>query len=435
MKVVFFGTQPYDRESFDTINNNGAYGFDIVYHHSHLTPDNAVLARGAEAVCIFVNDTADAVAIRRLADEGVRLIALRCAGFNNVDLKAAAACGIGVVRVPAYSPHAVAEHAVALLLALDRKVHRAYWRTRDGNFSLHGLLGFDLYGKTAGVVGTGRIARALIGILKGFGMEVLAYDIRPDEEYARTAGITYVTLDELYRRSDVISLHCPLTEQTRYMINADSIARMKPGVVLLNTGRGQLIHTEALIEGLKQRRIGAAGLDVYEEEAAYFYEDTSDRIMSDDVETAELDSAEFDRVININLRSMFLCMKYELRQMLRQGGEGYAIVNCSSIGGLIGLPGRVAYHASKHAVLGMTKCAALEYAARGIRINAICPATIETPMVEKMLATGAIREVAEPIGRFGHPEEVASTVLWLCSPAASFIVGQGIAVDGGYTVK
>ena len=172
---------------------------------------------------------------------------------------------------------------MALLLALDRKVHRAYWRTRDGNFSLHGLLGFDLYGKTAGVVGTGRIARALIGILKGFGMEVLAYDIRPDEEYARTAGITYVTLDELYRRSDVISLHCPLTEQTRYMINADSIARMKPGVVLLNTGRGQLIHTEALIEGLKQRRIGAAGLDVYEEEAAYFYEDTSDRIMSDDV--------------------------------------------------------------------------------------------------------------------------------------------------------
>lgn len=158
-------------------------------------------------------------------------------------------------------------------------------------------------------------------------------------------------------------------------------------------------------------------------------------IMSDDVETAELDSAEFDRVININLRSMFLCMKYELRQMLRQGGEGYAIVNCSSIGGLISLPGRVAYHASKHAVLGMTKCAALEYAARGIRINAICPATIETPMVEKMLATGAIREVAEPIGRFGHPEEVASTVLWLCSPAASFIVGQGIAVDGGYTVK
>lgn len=158
-------------------------------------------------------------------------------------------------------------------------------------------------------------------------------------------------------------------------------------------------------------------------------------IMSDDVETAELESSEFDRVLNVNLRSMFLCLKYELRQMLEQGGEGYAIVNCSSIGGLIGLPGRVAYHASKHAVLGMTKCAALEYASRGIRINAVCPATIETPMVEKMLASGAIREVAEPIGRFGHPEEVASTVLWLCSPAASFIVGQGIAVDGGYTIR
>ena len=158
-------------------------------------------------------------------------------------------------------------------------------------------------------------------------------------------------------------------------------------------------------------------------------------IMSDDVETAEVSSDEFDRVINVNLRSMFLCMKYELRQMLRQQGGGYSIVNCSSIGGLIGLPGRVAYHASKHAVLGMTKCAALEYASRGIRINAVCPATIETPMVEKMLATGAIQGVAEPIGRFGHPEEVASTVLWLCSPAASFIVGQGIAVDGGYTVK
>lgn len=283
MKIVFFGTQPYDRESFDTLNSNGTYGFDIVYHHSHLTPDNAILARGADGVCIFVNDTANRETIGQLAAMGVKLIALRCAGFNNVDLMAAAECGIGVVRVPAYSPHAVAEHAVALLLALDRKVHRAYWRTRDGNFSLHGLLGFDLYGKTAGIVGTGRIARALIGILKGFGMEVLAYDIHPDEHYAREAGIAYVGLDELYRRADVISLHCPLTEQTRYMINSDTIALMKPGVVLLNTGRGQLIHTEALIEGLKQRRIGAAGLDVYEEEAGYFYEDTSDRIMGDDV--------------------------------------------------------------------------------------------------------------------------------------------------------
>ena len=214
---------------------------------------------------------------------GVKLIALRCAGFNNVDLRAAARYGLRVVRVPAYSPHAVAEYAVALLLSLDRKIHRAYWRTRDGNFSLHGLLGFDLYGKTAGIVGVGKIARELIRILRGFGMEVLAYDVKPDAEYARQAGFEYVALDELYARSDVISLHCPLTDRTRYMIDEGAIAQMKPGVVLINTGRGQLIRTEALIEGLKQKRIGAAGLDVYEEEADYFYEDTSDRIMDDDV--------------------------------------------------------------------------------------------------------------------------------------------------------
>ena len=213
----------------------------------------------------------------------VKLIALRCAGFNNVDLKAAAEYDIPVVRVPAYSPHAVAEHAVTLMLALNRKVHRAYWRTRDGNFSLHGLLGFDMYGKTAGIVGTGKIARELIRILKGFGMEVLAYDIFPDPKYAEEARIKYVSLDELYQRSDIISLHCPLTDETRYMIDGVAIGRMKPGVVLINTGRGQLIHTEALIEGLKEKKIGAAGLDVYEEEAAYFYEDTSDRIMDDDV--------------------------------------------------------------------------------------------------------------------------------------------------------
>lgn len=281
LKIVMFGTQPYDRESFERIRS--AYGFAIEYHRSHLDAVNAVLARGADVVCLFVNDTADADTVRRLAGLGVRLIALRCAGFNNVDLRAAAECGLPVVRVPAYSPHAVAEHAVALLLSLDRKIHRAYWRTRDGNFSLHGLLGFDFYGKTAGIVGTGKIARELIRILRGFGMEVLAYDIHPDEAYARQAGFEYVALDELYARSDVVSLHCPLTERTLYLIDDEAIARMKPGVVLINTGRGRLIRTEALIEGLKQRRIGAAGLDVYEEEAAYFYEDTSDRIMDDDV--------------------------------------------------------------------------------------------------------------------------------------------------------
>lgn len=281
MKITLFGTQPYDRESFERIRE--AYGFDICYHRSHLNANNALLAKGSDVACIFVNDTVDADTIRQLSELGVKLIALRCAGFNNVDLNAAARYGIPVVRVPAYSPHAVAEHAVALILALNRKVHRAYWRTRDGNFSLHGLLGFDLYGKTAGIVGTGKIARELIRILQGFGMEVLAYDIYPDREYAATAGITYVPLEELYRRSEIISLHCPLTEQTRYMIGDVAISQMKPGVMLINTGRGQLIHTEALIDGLKEKRIGSAGLDVYEEEAGYFYEDTSDRIMDDDV--------------------------------------------------------------------------------------------------------------------------------------------------------
>lgn len=278
---MLFGTQPYDRESFDRIKP--AYGLDLCYHRSHLNANNAVLAQGADAVCVFVNDTVDAETIRQLAALGVKLIALRCAGFNNVDLKAAARYRIPVVRVPSYSPHAVAEHAVALMLALNRKVHRAYWRTRDGNFSLHGLLGFDMYGKTAGIVGTGKIARELIGILKGFGMEVLAYDIYPDEAYAAGAGVVYVPLDELYRRADIISLHCPLTDGTRYMIGDVAISHMKPGVMLINTGRGQLIHTEALIDGLKEKKIGSAGLDVYEEEAAYFYEDTSDRIMDDDV--------------------------------------------------------------------------------------------------------------------------------------------------------
>ena len=270
MKITLFGTQPYDKESFERIRD--AYGFDICYHRSHLNANNVALARGS-----------DAETIRQLADLNVKLIALRCAGFNNVDLNAAARYGIPVVRVPAYSPHAVAEHAVALMLALNRKVHRAYWRTRDGNFSLHGLLGFDMYGKTAGIVGTGKIARELIRILKGFGMTVVAYDPYPDRRYAAEAGITYVSLDELYSRADIISLHCPLTDRTRYMIGDVAISHMKPGVILINTGRGQLIHTEALIDGLKEKKIGAAGLDVYEEEADYFYEDTSDRIMDDDV--------------------------------------------------------------------------------------------------------------------------------------------------------
>lgn len=281
MRVAMFGTRPYDRESFE--RNGRESGIRFCFHRSELNADSALLAHGADGVCIFVNDTADAATIERLASLGVRLIALRCAGFNNVDLRAAGRYGVPVVRVPAYSPHAVAEHAVALLLSLNRKIHRAYWRTRDGNFSLQGLLGFDLWGKTAGIVGTGRIARELIRILTGFGMRVLAYDPNPDAAYAASAGIDYVTLDDLYAHSDVISLHCPLTDATRYMIGDVAISQMKPGVVVINTGRGQLVDTEALIDGLKEGRIGAAGLDVYEEEAGYFYEDTSNRIMGDDV--------------------------------------------------------------------------------------------------------------------------------------------------------
>ena len=281
MKITLFGTQPYDRESFDRANER--YGFEFNYHRSHLNGNNTSLAQGADAVCIFVNDTADAATIRSLAAMDVKLIALRCAGFNNVDLKAAAEYGIPVVRVPAYSPHAVAEYAVMLMLTLNRKVHRAYWRTRDGNFSLHGLLGFDMYGKTAGIVGTGKIARIVIRILLGFGMEVLAYDPYPDGVFARETGIAYVSLDELYRRSDIITLHCPLTNETKHLVNETSIARMKRGVMIVNTGRGQLIQTEALIEALKSKQVGAAGLDVYEDEDGQVFEDFSDDVLQNEV--------------------------------------------------------------------------------------------------------------------------------------------------------
>ncbi|MCD8032192.1 MAG: 2-hydroxyacid dehydrogenase [Bacteroides sp.] len=280
-KVVFFGSQPYDEASFN--ENNASFGYELQYYKGHLNRNNAILARGAEVVCIFVNDTADAETLHILAGCGVRLLALRCAGYNNVDLEAARREGIAVVRVPAYPPYAVAEHTVALMLSLNRKIPRATWRTRDGNFSLNGLLGFDMHGKTAGIIGTGKIARILIRILRGFGMKILAYDVYPDHDFARQHQVTYTSLDELYRQSDIISLHCPLTEETRYMIDETSISKMKDGVMLINTGRGQLIHTYDLIQGLKCKKIGSAGLDVYEEEGDYFFEDQSDRIIDDDV--------------------------------------------------------------------------------------------------------------------------------------------------------
>ena len=269
-KIAFFGAKPYDIASFDKVNEK--YNYDIRYYKGHLNPNNVVLTQDTDVVCIFVNDTADAAVIDAMVDNGVKLLALRCAGFNNVDLKAAKG-KLPVVRVPAYSPYAVAEYSLALMLSLNRKIHRAYWRTRDGNFSLNGLMGFDMHGKTIGIIGTGKIARILIRLLKGFGMRILAYDLYPDMKFAGEEGISYVSLDELYRESDIISLHCPLTDQTKYMIDKDSIDKMKEGVMIINTGRGQLINTNDLIECL----------DVYEEEGEYFYEDKSDKIIDDDV--------------------------------------------------------------------------------------------------------------------------------------------------------
>ena len=278
--IAFFGTKPYDEASFN--EKNREFGFELRFYKGHLNKNNVILTQGVDVVCIFVNDTANAEVIRLMAANGVKLLALRCAGYNNVDLKAAAECGIAAVRVPAYSPYAVAAYTVALMLSLNRKIHRASWRTREGNFSLHGLLGFDMHGKTAGIIGTGKIAKKLISILRGFGMNILAYDLYPDYNFARENQVVYTTLDELYHSSDIISLHCPLTEQTKYLINDYSISKMKDGVMIINTGRGQLIHTNALIEGLKNKKIGSAGLDVYEEESQYFYEDRSDKIIDDD---------------------------------------------------------------------------------------------------------------------------------------------------------
>ena len=278
--IAFFGSKPYDEASFN--EKNSGYGFELRYYKGHLNLNNVILTQGVDAVCIFVNDTADAEVIRQLAANGVKLLALRCAGYNNVDLKAAAENGITVVRVPAYSPYAVAEYTVALMLSLNRKIPRATWRTRDGNFSLHGLLGFDMYGKTAGIIGTGKIAKKLIAILRGFGMNILAYDLYPDYNFAREHQVVYTTLDELYRSSDIISLHCPLSEESYHMLDREAFDKMKKGVFLLNTSRGALIDSEALLDALNNGTLRGAGLDVYEEEAKFFFEDHSDTAVQDD---------------------------------------------------------------------------------------------------------------------------------------------------------
>jgi len=276
IRAAFYDAKAYDKPSFDHYGE--MHGIQFRYLETKLNEDTADLARGCDAVCVFVNDTVNRAVIDRLYELGVRLIALRSAGYNNVDLQAAYG-RIHVVHVPAYSPYAVAEHAMALLLTSIRRIHKAYNRTRDFNFSLNGLTGFDLHGKTVGVIGTGRIGRIFIDICRGFGMRVIAYDAYP----AKDSGITYVPLEDLFRESDVISLHCPLTEETKHIISAQAIGSMKKGVVIVNTSRGALIDAEALLEGIKSRKVGAACLDVYEEEADIFFEDRSGHIMNDEV--------------------------------------------------------------------------------------------------------------------------------------------------------
>lgn len=279
MKIAFFDTKPYDRESFEKTNT--AFGDEITFFETKLNRDTAGLAKGYDAVCVFVNDTVDAEVIDSLCNCGVKAIALRCAGFNNVDMKYAFG-KIHVLRVPAYSPYAVAEHAIALLLTSIRRIHKAYIRTRDFNFSLNNLTGFDLYGKTVGVVGTGKIGRCFINICKGFGMNVLAFDKFPADDL-KDAGVKYVSMDEMFRESDVISLHCPLTEETYHVIDEDAIEKCKKGVVLINTSRGALVDAQALLDGIKSRKVGAACLDVYEEESELFFEDFSGHILEDDI--------------------------------------------------------------------------------------------------------------------------------------------------------
>ncbi|WP_462397661.1 2-hydroxyacid dehydrogenase [Fusobacterium sp. THCT1E2] len=280
MKILFYDTKPYDKEFFNKYNKG--YGFDIKYLTGKLTEESADLAKGYDIISIFVNDTVDKKVIDILVECGVKLIAMRCAGYNNVSLKDIDG-KIKVVRVPAYSPYSIAEYTVGMIMTLNRKIHKAYIRTREGNFSITGLMGYDLHEKTAGIIGAGKIAQILIKILKGFGMKVIAYDPYPNYEKAKELGFEFTDLDTLYKEADIISLNCPLTKETRYMINRNSMNKMKDGVMIVNTGRGMLIDTVDLIEALKDKKIGAAALDVYEEEADYFFEDYSNMVIEDDI--------------------------------------------------------------------------------------------------------------------------------------------------------
>jgi D-lactate dehydrogenase len=280
MRVAVFSTKPYDRAFLESANQ--AHGHELVFFETRLAAATTALAKNFPAVCVFVNDHLDAPTLGALAQGGTRVVALRCAGYNNVDLKAAGALGLAVVRVPAYSPHAVAEHTVALLLTLNRKIHRAYSRVREGNFALDGLMGFDVHGLTVGIVGTGKIGLEVARIMRGFGCPLVGYDPAPNHE-GQALGIRYIGLDELFASADIISLHSPLTPDTYHLIDARAIQRMKAGVVLINTSRGALIDTAAVVEGLKSGRVGYLGLDVYEEEGDLFFEDLSNEVIRDDV--------------------------------------------------------------------------------------------------------------------------------------------------------
>ncbi|MCE9873845.1 2-hydroxyacid dehydrogenase [Hafnia alvei] len=280
MKLAIYSTKQYDRKYLELVNKE--FGFELEFFDFLLGPKTAKVAQGCEAVCIFVNDDASREVLTELAALGVKIIALRCAGFNNVDLEAAKELGLEVVRVPAYSPEAVAEHAVGLMMSLNRRIHRAYQRTRDANFSLEGLIGFNMHNRTAGVIGTGKIGVATMRILKGFGMKLLAYDPYPNPQ-ALELGAEYVDLKTLYEKSDVITLHCPLTPENHHLLDASAFGQMKNGVMIINTSRGGLIDSDAAIEALKQQKIGSLGMDVYENERDLFFEDKSNDVIQDDV--------------------------------------------------------------------------------------------------------------------------------------------------------
>lgn len=280
-KIAFYDTRSYDKESFT--KENEKFGFEIEYFEFRINEKTAFTAKGYDAICVFVNDVLNEQVISMLKECGVKIILLRCAGFNNVDLAAAQKYGIKVVRVPAYSPHAVAEHALALLMALTRHIPQAYIRTKTANFNIEGLTGRDLFGLTAGVFGTGKIGRVMAELLKGLGMKIICYDPFPNNEWAAQNGFTYVDVETIFKQSDVLTFHCPLTNETRHIVNHDTTKMMKPDAVIINTGRGALIDTKALVHALKHKYIGGAALDVYEEESQFFFKDWSSEVITDDV--------------------------------------------------------------------------------------------------------------------------------------------------------